>query len=68
MSEPVTHKLDYSELERLYAEAAKACTCQHADATVSVSETGVYCLKCPACGFTGWANDTSARRLGWINA
>ncbi len=67
MSEPVTHKLDYSELERIYQEASKAWPhCSHAAGECSVDEHGVYFLRCPQCGFAGWLNEESARRLGWI--
>lgn len=67
MSEPVTHKLDYSELERLYTEAF-TCTprCSHADSELTADEQGCYTMHCNSCGVHGYANEESARRLGWI--
>ena len=67
MSEPVTPKIDYAELERVYREASeRQPRCGHADATLTVDEIDCYTMHCNSCGVHGYANEEGARGLGWI--
>ena len=67
MSEPVTAKLDYAELARIYKEAAKQQPrCKHTETSLTVDEHGVFCLRCSQCGLHGFASKVAAQRLGWI--
>jgi len=59
-------KLDYSKLEEMYVELAKAKSyCPHTNA-VSIDENNIVHFNCKLCGLIGMANIESAKRLGWI--